>query len=117
MIKVILFTIVGIFALIVQWLCMTDVNGVRSIKDYRPFSFLFNPFESLTQTTEPAKLVVAVISRLEQFDRRSAIRKTWKKLTKNSDSTSFFFVMPELPCPIGIKYIFQFHVKNIFSLI
>ena len=56
MIKVILFTIIGIFALIVQWLCMTDVNGVRSIKDYRPFSFLFNPFESLTQTTEPAKL-------------------------------------------------------------
>ena len=51
---------------------------------------------------ESAKLVVAVVSRLEQFERRSAIRKTWKKL-KNPE-TGFFFVMPELPCPIDPEW-------------
>ena len=51
MIKTFLFIIIGIFAIIIQWLCMNDANGIRSIKDYRPFSFLFNPFESLIQHT------------------------------------------------------------------
>ena len=47
MIKTFLFIIIGIFAIIIQWLCMNDANGIRSIKDYRPFSFFFNPFESI----------------------------------------------------------------------
>ena len=68
----------------------------------RPFSFFLNPFESLVQPTESAKLVVAVMSRLDHFDERSAIRKTWKKL-KNAE-TSFYFVMPELPCPIDPEW-------------
>ena len=69
---------------------------------FRPFSFFLNPFESLVQPTESAKLVVAVMSRLDHFDERSAIRKTWKKL-KNAE-TSFYFVMPELPCPIDPEW-------------
>ena len=42
------------------------------------------------------------MSRLDHFDERSAIRKTWKKL-KNAE-TSFYFVMPELPCPIDPEW-------------
>ena len=80
---------------------------------FRPFSFFLNPFESLVQPTESAKLVVAVMSRLDHFDVRSAIRKTWKKL-KNAE-TSFYFVMPELPCPIDPEWRVKVHKFATFA--
>ena len=86
--------------MIAQWLCMTEVDGIRAIFHW-PSVTAFIAFMNPLKTKEDimtAQLVVAVVSRMEQFDRRNTIRNTWKKL-KTSD-TSFFFVMPEQPCPI-----------------
>merc|ERR1711935_828626 len=86
--------------MIAQWLCMTEVDGIRAIFQWpsvSAFIAYLNPL-SIQEKHSAAKLVVAVLSRLEHFERRKVIRSTWKKL-KNPD-TSFFFVMPEQPCPI-----------------
>jgi hypothetical protein len=100
MLKEIVFIIFGICLMIAQWLCMTEVDGIRAIFQWpsvSAFIAYLNPL-SIKEEHSAAKLVVAVLSRLEHFERRRVIRSTWKKL-KNPD-TSFFFVMPEQPCPI-----------------
>ena len=86
--------------MIAQWLCMTEVDGIRAIYNWpsvTAFIAFMNPLKSQEEIMT-AQLVVAVVSRMEQFDRRNAIRNTWKKL--KTPDTSFFFVMPEQPCPI-----------------
>ena len=85
--------------MIAQWLCMTEVDGIRAIYQWptvSAFISFMNPLSTSKDGT--AHLVVAVVSRMEHFERRKIIRNTWKKL-KTSD-TSFFFVMPEQPCHI-----------------
>ena len=100
MIKYIIFAIIGIFAIFAQWLCMTEINGIRAIFQWpsvAAFLAYMNPFFDKAQT---AKVAIAVVSRLENFEQRLAIRQTWKRLV-NTEETGFYFVMPEHPCPIG----------------
>ena len=66
MIKYIIFTIIGIFAMIAQWLCMTEVNGIRTIYQWPSFNAFvayMNPFAAFLARDNTAKLVVAVVSR------------------------------------------------------
>ena len=105
MIKLIVFTALASLAVLAQWLCMNEVHGLRAIYQWpsvRAFLAFMNPLAALMGTEESVKLVVAVVSRLENFERRSMIRSTWKKL--KSGDTSFFFVMPEHPCPIDPQW-------------
>ena len=105
MIKLIIFTAIASLAVLAQWLCMNEVNGIRAIYQWpsvRAFLAFMNPLASLMAAEESVKLVVAVVSRLEHFEQRAMIRNTWKKL--KSPETAFFFVMPEHPCPIDPQW-------------
>lgn len=109
MIKYILFAIFGMFAMIAQWLCMNEVNGLRAIYQWpsiTAFLAFMNPLSAfMGSDVQGAKLAIAVVSRLEHFERRNAIRNTWKRLVRSADM-AFYFVMPEHPCPIGKIKIF-----------
>ena len=66
MIKYIVFTFIGIITLIVQWLCMNEINGIRAIYNWPSFTaFLafLNPLSNLADKTKGVQLAVAVISR------------------------------------------------------